>query len=404
MGENFGEDTGSFKVIPARPEDDKRAVLVVDDDAVLARSLKRVLVNAGYDVTVAENGIAAMERIQSHPFDVILSDIQMPGMSGVDLLSTVRAYDLDVPVILMTGDPTLETAMEALSLGALKYLVKPTSHNDVLKAVERASKLHRMARIKRDALKLQGEGDTVAGDRAGLQARFDRALTTLSMAFQPIVDSASSGIFGYEALMRSSEESLPHPGAVLSAAERLGRIHDLGRTVRRLSAEAFTRAPKDATLFVNLHTRDLLDAELYEASSPLTRIANRVVLEITERTAMEDVKDIQARVSVLRFLGFRLAVDDLGAGYAGLSSFVALEPDIVKLDMSIVRNVHESPIRQRVVQSMTTLCQEMGMRVVAEGIEVKAERDCVRQFGCDLLQGYLFAKPGPPFPSVAPGL
>jgi EAL domain-containing protein (putative c-di-GMP-specific phosphodiesterase class I) len=122
------------------------------------------------------------------------------------------------------------------------------------------------------------------------------------------------------------------------------------------------------------------------------------VLEITERSAIEDVKDIQARVTMLRRLGFRIAIDDLGAGYAGLSSFAALEPEIVKLDMSLVRNVHQSDIRQRLVGSMTALCKEMGMGVVAEGVEVVEERDCLRGLGCELLQGYLFARPGPPFP------
>jgi EAL domain-containing protein (putative c-di-GMP-specific phosphodiesterase class I) len=124
------------------------------------------------------------------------------------------------------------------------------------------------------------------------------------------------------------------------------------------------------------------------------------VLEITERAAIEDVKDIQARVSVLRYNGYRIAIDDLGAGYAGLSSFAALEPEIVKLDMSLIRNVHQSDVRKRLVGSMTALCKEMEMLVVAEGVEIPEERNCVQAVGCDLLQGYLFAKPGPPFPTV----
>jgi EAL domain-containing protein (putative c-di-GMP-specific phosphodiesterase class I) len=200
--------------------------------------------------------------------------------------------------------------------------------------------------------------------------------------------------------MRTKEPSLPHPGAVLDAAEKLDRISDLGRRVRTLSAQAFEKAPDDAVLFVNLHTRDLLDSELYEGASPLGRIANRVVLEITERAAIDLVKDVVGRISVLRYQGFRIAIDDLGAGYAGLASFAALEPDIVKLDMSLIRNVHQSPVRQRLIESMTSLCKEMKIQVVAEGVETSDELACVRRAGCDLLQGYLFAKPGPPFPSV----
>jgi EAL domain-containing protein (putative c-di-GMP-specific phosphodiesterase class I) len=106
-------------------------------------------------------------------------------------------------------------------------------------------------------------------------------------------------------------------------------------------------------------------------------------------------------VAELRALGFRIAIDDLGAGYAGLTSFAVLEPEIVKLDMSLVRDVHKHPTKQKLIRSMTALCKDMGMTVVAEGIENVEERDAVIDLGCDLLQGYLFAKPGRAFPEFA---
>ena len=163
---------------------------------------------------------------------------------------------------------------------------------------------------------------------------------------------------------------------------------------------AFVRAPSDTLLFVNVHAQDLLDDTLYRKDSPLADFAQRVVLEITERAAIHDIKDARARVSDLRSMGFRIAIDDLGAGYAGLSSFASLEPEVVKLDMSLVRNAHTSEIRQRLIASMAALCVEMQMGVIAEGVETPEERDCVRRCGCNLQQGYLFAKPGPPFPQV----
>jgi EAL domain-containing protein (putative c-di-GMP-specific phosphodiesterase class I) len=150
-----------------------------------------------------------------------------------------------------------------------------------------------------------------------------------------------------------------------------------------------------------VHAQDLLDPALYDGSAPLTKIADRVILEITERSTIQDVEDIQTRVARLRCSGFRLAIDDLGAGYAALSTFVALEPEIVKLDMSLVRNVHRSAVRQRLIASLTSVCKDMGMQAIAEGIEAPEELECVNRFGCDLFQGFLFAKPGPPFPTVA---
>jgi EAL domain-containing protein (putative c-di-GMP-specific phosphodiesterase class I) len=375
-----------------------KSVLLVEDDIPFARAVLRLLTASGFEVTTVHSGAAAAEAIATRPFGAILSDIQMPGMSGVELLGRVRQYDLDVPVILLTAAPTVETAMEAVSLGALQYFAKPVTNDVLVSALERACRLHRIAQMKREALKLLGGTEGQAGDRAGLQSCFDRALETLWMAFQPIVDLQGGRVFGYEALLRSEEPSLPHPGAILGAAERLGRVAELGTHIRTLAAKAFDATSPDLLLFVNLHALDLLDANLYSKEAPLTKVAERVVLEITERAAFDDVSDVRTSVASLRSLGFRIALDDLGAGYAGLSSFAALEPDIIKLDMSLIRNVHQSAIRQRVVSSMASLCKDMGMSVVAEGIEVAEERDAVRGFGCPLLQGYFFARPGPPFP------
>ncbi len=232
-------------------------------------------------------------------------------------------------------------------------------------------------------------------------ARMKRALDTMWMAFQPIVDTVGRRVFAYEALMRNGESSLSLPGAMLNAAERLDCVLDIGRRARALSAEAFALAPTDAVLFVNLLTRDLLDPALYEARAPLTRIASRVVLEITERESLDGVTDIQARLSVLRHHGFRIAIDDLGAGYAGLSACVALEPEFAKLDMFLVRNVHACGIRQRLIETIMAVRAGMHMKIIAEGVEVAAECRQLQALECRLMQGYLFAKPGPPFPIVA---
>jgi EAL domain-containing protein (putative c-di-GMP-specific phosphodiesterase class I) len=221
------------------------------------------------------------------------------------------------------------------------------------------------------------------------------------MAWQPIVLWSERRAFSYEALMRTDDRTFPHPGAVLDVAERTGRLGDVGRHVRKLVATEAPAAPPDSLLFVNLHSRDLLDDALYSQDAPLSRISHRVVLEITERAAVGEIKELRGRVSRLREMGFRLAIDDLGAGFAGLTSIAQLEPDVVKLDMSLVRGVHESTTKRKLVASMATLCGEMGVLVVAEGVETREERDALVDVGCDLLQGYFFAKPGKAFPAPA---
>jgi len=231
-----------------------------------------------------------------------------------------------------------------------------------------------------------------------LDERFSRALDALYMVYQPIVSWSNRNAFGFEALVRSSEPSLPHPGAIFEAAETLQRTEELGQRIRVKAGEPFVNALPDATLFVNLHSRDLLDESLYDPSCALTQWAHRTVLEITERAAIDGIEDIADRIARLRRLGFRIAIDDIGAGYSGLSSFAMVQPDFVKLDITLVRGVDTDPVRTRLVQLLAELCRDLGIFVVAEGVETAAERDALLKLGIDLLQGYLFARPAAPFP------
>ncbi|MCI0749888.1 MAG: EAL domain-containing protein [Nevskiales bacterium] len=372
---------------------------MADDEPALLRAYARLLRQAGYTVEEAVDGNRAAQLVAESDFDAIVSDIDMPGVNGVELLRRVRGRNLDVPVVLITGQPAVDTAVRAVEYGALRYLIKPVDEKVLVSSVGRAVRLHRMARLKRQALSLRGKGAEQPGDLVGLEASLNRALQSLWMAYQPVVSWTGKSLFGFEALLRSSEPALPDPGAVLAAAERLGRLEELGRCIRANVASVVARAPAGC-VFVNLHIRDLLDSSLYEESSPLTRVAERVVLEITEHAMLDEVKDVRQCVARLRALGFRIAIDDLGAGYAGLTSFAYLEPDVVKLDMSLVRNVHDHSTKRKLIESMTTLCREMGMQVVAEGVEALEERDALIECGCDLLQGHLFAKPARPFPDV----
>jgi EAL domain-containing protein (putative c-di-GMP-specific phosphodiesterase class I) len=369
-------------------------VLLIDDDRAVLKVTRRLLERRGYHVVACESGDEALRWLGRETFDCMVTDVQMPGINGVRLLRAVRDRDLDLPVVLMTGNPNVATAAEAVEYGAFQYLIKPVTSDRLDEIVARAANAGRMARVKREYLEQFGSGVFSVGDRAGIDATLDRALASLWMAYQPIVRANDGSTFAQEALLRSEEPALPHPGAVLEAAERAGRLHDVGGLVRSSVGQALATAPGDWTFFVNLHPEDLHDASLYSSNAPLTRFAPRVVLEITERASLETLPDVRERVGALRALGFRVALDDLGAGYAGLTSFVQLEPEFVKLDMSLVRDVHENKAKQKIIGSMVSLCHDMGKQIIAEGVETTAERDMVLDLGCDFLQGYLFARPG----------
>lgn len=378
--------------------DTKKTVLVVDDDEEPRREHQRILMDAGFAVETALDGRGAIERIGASDVYAVVSDIGMPQLDGIGLLRAVRDVNLDLPVILVTSAPEVSTATAAVQHGAFRYLMKPVGAELLAETVQRAVRLYEYARARR-AEELRVDGANI-GDWAAIDARLTRALAKLWVAFQPIVRYRSREIYAYEALMRTSDEVLRSPLDILEAAERLGRNDDVGHSVRRLVGDVLAATAAPHPCFVNLHVRDLLDETLFAEDAPLFPYAERVVLELTERAALEAVHELRERVQRLRQLGYRIAIDDLGAGYSGLTSLAQLEPEIVKVDMSLVRDIHREPKKQKLVQVIANLCRDLGSEVVVEGVETVEERDQLLELGCDLFQGYLFARPAKPFVDV----
>ena len=369
-------------------------LLLVDDDPDVLEFYKTVLNRKGqYVVSTAENGQEAAKLLASNRFDMIVSDVSMPGMDGIQLLRKIREVDLDVPVVLATGGPSLDSAMQAVEYGALRYLTKPIEPAELRKVVEYGVNLHRMAHAKREAFRIVSGAEGFASDRAGLETSFDRALQRIVLHYQPIISWSKRKVIAYEVLVRSGEPSLARPLELFEAAERLGRAQELGRAIRAAVATGMADTPEDVAIYVNVHPRDLDDPELFDPAMPLSRYAHRIVLEVSERASLGFIKDCRSRVADLRGMGYRIAMDDLGAGHAGLATFAQLEPDVVKLDMALVRGSDTEPLRRKLIRSIAELCNDLHMEVITEGIETEAERDAILSAGCDLLQGYLFGKP-----------
>jgi EAL domain-containing protein (putative c-di-GMP-specific phosphodiesterase class I) len=382
------EERGSMDLQGSRTK-----VLLVDDSAPVALALARHLSRAGFIAETYSDARSALSRIALGDIRVVVSDISMPEMDGIELLKRIRERDQDLPVVLITASPDLASATGAVDFGAFRYLTKPIEHEDLIATVRRAAKLHELAVARRDALAEQSAQHSRHPDRESLEACFQRAVDALWMAYQPIVRAEDGSIFGYEALLRSDEAALPHPGAILDAATRLNALPALGRAVRAHVARDMLGADPAWRFFVNLHPSDLADLEGQGDACPLDGSAARVVLEVTERAALDTVGDVKTKVARLRNRGYAVAIDDLGAGYAGLTSFVHLEPEFVKLDMTLVRDAHKSGVKMRLIRSIAAVCRDLGMVVVAEGVETVEERDAMIDCGCDLLQGFYFGKP-----------
>lgn len=365
-------------------------VLVVDDDPAIRRVLTEFLRLEGFTVESAEDGQLAIEKLSVSTFDVVVSDLQMPNVGGMELIGHVARLNPGALTIVMTGFGSVSTAVNAMKAGAYDYILKPFKVDVVLATI-----LQGLAAKRREKL-AQSLGPNQLPSMAAtsaLKTSFRRAVDKLWLAFQPILTGDGRSVYGHEVLLRTDEPNLTDPAQVLEAAELLGSLDELGRVIRLRAVEAFVQLPSEGLMFVNLHPTDLTDPALFETTEPLSSIADRVVLEITERSSLEKLDGVSERVATLRRMGFRIAIDDLGAGYAGLSTFTQLEPDIVKLDMSLVRNLHRHETKRKVVRSMTALARDIGATVVAEGVESAEELDAVVGLGCDFVQGFYFARP-----------
>lgn len=353
-----------------------------------ANALRR----AGFSVQDVTDGIVASQMLASILFDVVVTDVSLPGMGGIELLQYARENDADIPVLLMTGAPDVESAAAAVEHGAFQYLLKPLPDARLIAGVEKAVRACRTARARSEALFLMQEQETVETSERLDRDRWDNALSNLWMAYQPIV-LPSGKLYAYEALVRSDEPSLRTAGDLLDMAEALDGLTALGRAIRLLVGHHAAKLAGKHYLFVNLHADDLLDDTLTSREEALAQVAPAVVLEITERAALHDIEEAKVKMAELRSMGFRIALDDLGAGYAGLTTFAHLRPEVVKLDMALVRNIDKDPVKRKLVKSVTEVSRDIGTLVVAEGVETEPERDTLISLGCQLLQGYLFGRP-----------
>lgn len=372
------------------------SILVVDDESYVRRSVGRILERAQYDVVLAEDVRQAIGYAQRIPFDVAIVDFHLPDADGLQVLSRLRDLQPGCLRILMTAVQDHRTFIDAVNRGeVLRVLPKPMEAAQLLQTVQdafqAAKRMSRIATAQRQAVSFQEHGM--------LQECFDNDL--LRLALQPIVNPRDpSRPAAYEALLRSLHPQLDGPLAVLRIADRHGRLLDLGARVFELAAERVASLPDDAGLFVNISAEQLSDPDRLVADMHgLIPFSDRVTIEVTEQTRFASVEGWEHSIERIRDCGFALAVDDFGAGYNSLAALAQLHPQIIKLDMSLVRDVHLNPFSRRVVELVANLAEAIDAVVVAEGVESALEADCLVDCGCGLLQGYYFGRPSLELPS-----
>ncbi|QSX34259.1 EAL domain-containing protein [Shewanella avicenniae] len=218
----------------------------------------------------------------------------------------------------------------------------------------------------------------------------------ISMAFQPIVDANTLQVFGYEALVRGQNGE--GAGQVLAQVDQ-DNLYRFDQTCRVTAIEWASKLGLDSMLSINFMPNAVYQAErciatTLKAAERFNFPATNIMFEFTEGERISDSNHVKEIISCYNELGFRTAIDDFGAGYSGLNLLAEFQTDIIKLDMALISNIDRDKARQSIVRHCIAMLHELNITVLAEGIETAAEAKWLQAAGVDLMQGYLFAKPG----------
>ena len=228
--------------------------------------------------------------------------------------------------------------------------------------------------------------DCSKGERLGFQ---------FSFAYQPIVDVATGALFAHEALVRgpAGEGAL----SVLSQVNEENRYR-FDQACRVKAIKTAAALEMTSKLSINFMPNAIYRPEVciratLEAARSHGFPVERIIFETVEGERVSDAKWLANVLREYKRIGFLTAIDDFGAGFAGLNLLADFQPDIVKLDMDLVRNIDKSLPRRSIVRGIARICDELGIRVIGEGVESQEESQCLQDLGISLLQGYLFSKP-----------
>ena len=237
-------------------------------------------------------------------------------------------------------------------------------------------------------LNTQSSRNACSACKSDTQLDFD-----FDFAFQPIVDLSSKTIFGHEALVRG-----PNGEGALSVLNQVTNTYRFDQACRVKAVKAAAELNIDSFLSINFMPNAIYRPELcirttLEAAEKYNFPTKNIIFEFNEQELLEDTSHIYNVIAAYKKMGFMTALDDFGAGYAGLNFIANFQPDIIKIDMSLLRDIDKSKPRQSIIKAVTRMCEELKIRVIAEGVETICERDVLVSYGIDLFQGYLFCKP-----------
>jgi len=379
-----------------------KLVLLAEADADSREIVTLVLEGEGALVTVVDGVLAARQRLLERPYDLAVIAADLPDGDGMDVVTFMHKSGVECAAVMIAREAGPDTGAALEQEGVADFVSKPLPGVDVLRRrLSHAAETHALGRQNRRLaaeLRAKEELLTDLASRADVESRrvaaLERSIASADFDFvyQPIVETKTWQRFAYEALCRPRDPAFPHPSALIRTAERCGCTAALGRALRQKGVQALNALPEGSLLFLNLHPQELLDPEFVAIEPFVAQWAGQVVFEITEVGKIGNFEYVREVIKKLRGSGFRVALDDLGAGYSGLTALARLAPDIVKLDMHLVQAAVHDPRTRRLLRHVVDFATGEGTLVVAEGIETEQQRDIMADLGCPLMQGFLFGR------------
>jgi EAL domain-containing protein (putative c-di-GMP-specific phosphodiesterase class I)/CheY-like chemotaxis protein len=377
-------------------------ILVADDEPEVREALADLI---NEEPTLQLVGVAgdADEAIQladaARP-DVVVLDVAMPKGGGPKAAREIRIRHPGTRLLALSAHEDGASVRAMLGEGAEGYLVKGSSVEDILEAIHRSAQgqASLSAEITTDVVTALGEHlmrERAASRRWELwRSLIQRTIDegSLVVLFQPIVHLKTRRVAGFEAVSRFTLEPDRPTETWFAEAAAVGLVKELELTTARAALTSMDQLPPDTYLSINLSPETASSSEFRDLLIEVDH--DRLVVEMTEHTPVEDYPKLNTAVHELRWRGLRLAIDDVGAGFASLRHILELSPDFIKLDVTLTRDIDREEPRRSLAGALTTFAKAIGSEIVAEGIQTEGELAVLQSLDVTFGQGYHLGAPG----------
>lgn len=375
------------------------SILIIDNDPNIIQSIKKHLKHANLNNIIGSvSAPLALEKLSSDiEIDVVISDLNMPDIDGIQLIRHLSIINRNISLILISAvsEHVLQAAENIAierKINILGTLQKPIQHSTLISLLKRNKSIIKNKKPSFEPISLEIEL------RKALQNK------SLSVHYQPQINTNNNEVIGIEALARwkHSEMGMIPPSIFIPLAERLNLISTITQQVNNKVFDEFPSLIQDTpslTVSINFSHICLTDLNLPDRLEDKLKqtnlVAEHLIIEVTESLLTQDLITTLDILTRLRLKGFGLSIDDFGTGFSTLEQINNIPFTELKIDRAFVHGAKQNKVKKAILESSIALAKKLEMRTVAEGVEDSNDLEVVQRLGCNLSQGYYFAKPMP---------